>query len=501
MIRCPSPVPPLVRRIHRGGASGHLRPDFDETRRAVRRERAAVRVIFYPPASHLSIKGPSLLRPTCDARDRCGPLATPLARGLFAAGGKSSIRPSWQNPPDPSASPSSAAGNRAGQPSARLRPLPGHARRRLVRQQPRGAGQAASRQTGITATYADYHELLQARRRARGGRRHAQLPARPDRAGGGGGGEARACAKSRSPWICPRRCRWPCAAEGAGVRHMTAFTYRFVPAMRYMAHLVHRGDIGRPYHFRAQRFQDWGDPQPRLAAGEEAGRQRRAGRHAQPPDRLRPPAHRPRRAGSSPTRAGSSTPAAASPRTWTTGWPSSPSSTATAAHRTTGVLESTKLATGRGEGHHGQDVCEVNGEAGTLVFTTQKPLELHIGKPGRGRPGNRPRPHRIPRLARLPARPGRRPAGDLPLRPGFRVHRRHPQRPPLPAVVARRRAGAGGDGRGPSVRRAAEVGGRCGRRGNWRLCSRARPLPNPMPAENQGGGGWSDAAIKTPGTR
>src|SRR6185503_10492235 len=28
------------------------------------------------------------------------------------------------------------------------------------------------------------------------------------------------------------------AAERAGVRHMTAFTYRFVPAMRYLAHLV-----------------------------------------------------------------------------------------------------------------------------------------------------------------------------------------------------------------------------------------------------------------------
>src|SRR6185369_3151359 len=49
------------------------------------------------------------------------------------------------------------------------------------------------------------------------------------------------------------------AADAAGVRHMTAFTYRFVPAMRYMTHLVKRGDIGKPYHFRAQRFQDWGD--------------------------------------------------------------------------------------------------------------------------------------------------------------------------------------------------------------------------------------------------
>src|SRR3954462_14353712 len=49
------------------------------------------------------------------------------------------------------------------------------------------------------------------------------------------------------------------ACDAAGVKHMTAFTYRFVPAMRYMDHLVHRGDVGRPYHFRAQRFQDWGD--------------------------------------------------------------------------------------------------------------------------------------------------------------------------------------------------------------------------------------------------
>jgi len=48
------------------------------------------------------------------------------------------------------------------------------------------------------------------------------------------------------------------AVERAGVRHMTAFTYRFVPAMRYMRHLVKTGAIGTPWHFRAQRFQDWG---------------------------------------------------------------------------------------------------------------------------------------------------------------------------------------------------------------------------------------------------
>jgi len=49
------------------------------------------------------------------------------------------------------------------------------------------------------------------------------------------------------------------AAERADVRHMTAFTYRFVPGMRYMKFLIDRGDVGRIDHFRAQRFQDWGD--------------------------------------------------------------------------------------------------------------------------------------------------------------------------------------------------------------------------------------------------
>ena len=49
---------------------------------------------------------------------------------------------------------------------------------------------------------------------------------------------------------------------------------------------------------------------------------------------------------------------------------------------TTGVLESTKLATGRGEGHRGQDVVEINGSEGTIVYSTQKPLHLQIGKPG-----------------------------------------------------------------------------------------------------------------------
>jgi predicted dehydrogenase len=47
------------------------------------------------------------------------------------------------------------------------------------------------------------------------------------------------------------------AARDAGIVHMTAFTYRFAPAMRYMKYLVRQGAIGTPRHFRSQRFLDW----------------------------------------------------------------------------------------------------------------------------------------------------------------------------------------------------------------------------------------------------
>ena len=47
------------------------------------------------------------------------------------------------------------------------------------------------------------------------------------------------------------------AARDAGVVHMTAFTYRFAPAMRYLRHLLKAGDLGEPRHFRSQRFLDW----------------------------------------------------------------------------------------------------------------------------------------------------------------------------------------------------------------------------------------------------
>ena len=47
------------------------------------------------------------------------------------------------------------------------------------------------------------------------------------------------------------------ACRDAKVIHMTAFTYRFAPSMRYLRHLLKNGSLGEPRHFRSQRFLDW----------------------------------------------------------------------------------------------------------------------------------------------------------------------------------------------------------------------------------------------------
>ena len=47
------------------------------------------------------------------------------------------------------------------------------------------------------------------------------------------------------------------AARDARLVHMTAFTYRFAPAMRYLGRLVQGGSLGTPRHFRSQRLLDW----------------------------------------------------------------------------------------------------------------------------------------------------------------------------------------------------------------------------------------------------
>ncbi len=49
------------------------------------------------------------------------------------------------------------------------------------------------------------------------------------------------------------------AARDSGQNHMVAFTYRFVPGMNYLRHLVQSGELGQIRHARFQRLQDWGE--------------------------------------------------------------------------------------------------------------------------------------------------------------------------------------------------------------------------------------------------
>lgn len=52
------------------------------------------------------------------------------------------------------------------------------------------------------------------------------------------------------------------AAEKAGVKHMVAFNYRFVPAVVQARKLIESGKLGKIYHWRAVYLQEWGmDPE------------------------------------------------------------------------------------------------------------------------------------------------------------------------------------------------------------------------------------------------
>jgi predicted dehydrogenase len=45
--------------------------------------------------------------------------------------------------------------------------------------------------------------------------------------------------------------------DAAGVKHMCAFNYRFVPAVRLAREMIEAGEIGEIYHFRSSYLQDW----------------------------------------------------------------------------------------------------------------------------------------------------------------------------------------------------------------------------------------------------
>jgi predicted dehydrogenase len=167
------------------------------------------------------------------------------------------------------------------------------------------------------------------------------------------------------------------AAKKAGVRHMTAFTYRFVPAMRYLSHLVKSGDLGQPYHFRSCRLQDWGTRSvgwrqvKKLAGSGELGdmlshRVNFAQHLVGPIKRL-----------------------VADLKNLTPIRDGQPNDTddwvailAQFKNDATGVLESSKLASGRNESWRSLDYVEINGSLRSCVFTTGDWKNLQAGKVG-----------------------------------------------------------------------------------------------------------------------
>jgi predicted dehydrogenase len=172
------------------------------------------------------------------------------------------------------------------------------------------------------------------------------------------------------------------AAARAGVVHMTAFTYRFIPAIRWIHRLLNEGTLGTIYHVRIRRLQDWGDralgwrQQKALSGTGElgdmlahridyvhyfAGAFTRIVAHTKQclADRRRPDG--------------------TIERSDVEDWVAVIGELAGGA---TAVLESTKMATGRGTGSHSEDYVEINGAEGTLVYRLERPHELLIGRPG-----------------------------------------------------------------------------------------------------------------------
>jgi predicted dehydrogenase len=167
------------------------------------------------------------------------------------------------------------------------------------------------------------------------------------------------------------------AAEKAGVRHMTAFTYRFVPAMRYLKHAIERGDLGQPYHYRSCRLQDWGTRNlgwrqvKKLAGTGELGdmlshRIDFAHHLVGPMKRLV-------------ANTKNLTPVRGGQPNDTDDWVAI---LAEFTNDATGVLESSKLASGRNESWRSLDYVEINGSERTFVFTTGSWNTLQTGKAG-----------------------------------------------------------------------------------------------------------------------
>jgi predicted dehydrogenase len=237
----------------------------------------------------------------------------------------------------------------------------------------------ASRETGITVTSTKYEDIVTR------DDVHAVIIATPNISHGPialaaiAAGKHVLCEKPIAMNYAEAKCMAD-AADKAGVRHMTAFTYRFVPAMRYLNHLISKGDLGQPYHYRSCRLQDWGarnlgwrQVKALAATGELGDMLSHRIDFAQlligPIERLVANMKQviPERGGQP-----------SDLDDWV-------AVLAEFRGGATGVLESSKLASGRNESWRSLDWVELNGSEATFEFTTGKWNELlhgNVGGPG-----------------------------------------------------------------------------------------------------------------------
>jgi predicted dehydrogenase len=173
------------------------------------------------------------------------------------------------------------------------------------------------------------------------------------------------------------------ACRDAGVVHMTAFTYRFAPAMRYLKHLVSSGALGEPRHFRSQRFLDW----PETSWGWRQYRDK-----AGAGDLFDMTIHRLDFAQDllGPLASVSGAVARFAPRTTTTDGRTCPPSDVDDwsallgefAGGPTGVWEGTTLAKGYHRDGFGHEWAEINGSEASAVYRLHEPNSILLGSTG-----------------------------------------------------------------------------------------------------------------------
>lgn len=160
--------------------------------------------------------------------------------------------------------------------------------------------------------------------------------------------------------------------EAAGVKHMCAFNYRFMPAVRLAREMLEAGELGEIHHFRAAYLQDWGATTEDLWRFDKAtagsGALGDLGAHAIDLARYL---------------VGEIETVAAATATFQPGREVDDAIEAvvTFAGGTVGTIEATRFATG----HRNALRWEINGSRGSLAFDVERlnELQVHIaGAPG-----------------------------------------------------------------------------------------------------------------------